>query len=77
MVSDRPLLSIGTAIRYMVRSGGAYYRMLLKDFPPRQTVCWWFRSFVRRLLFRTIDAASAAFDSQFMRHKPMDRRPGG
>lgn len=28
--------------------------MLPNDFPPWQTVYWWFRRFVRRLLFRTI-----------------------
>lgn len=28
--------------------------MLPKGFPPWQTVYWWFRHFVRRLLFRTI-----------------------
>lgn len=28
--------------------------MLLNDVPPWQTVCWWFRHFARRLLFRTI-----------------------
>ena len=28
------------AIRYVTRSGG--WRMLPKDFPPRQMVCWWF-----------------------------------
>jgi hypothetical protein len=27
---------------------------LPKDFPPRQTVYWWFRRFVRRLLFRAV-----------------------
>src|SRR6185312_10493107 len=35
------------AIRYLARSGGGW-RMLPKDFPPWQTVYWWFRRFVRR-----------------------------
>ena len=41
------------AIRYMARSGGGW-RMLPKDFPPWETVYWWFRRFVRLLLVRTI-----------------------
>jgi putative transposase len=41
------------AIRYMVRSG-CEWRMLPIHFPPWQTVYWWFRCFVRQLLFRTI-----------------------
>jgi hypothetical protein len=28
--------------------------MLPSDFPPWQTVYWWFRRFVRLFLFRTI-----------------------
>src|ERR1700757_2413642 len=47
------LREILNAIRYMARSGGGW-RMLPKDFPPWQTVYWWFRRFVRLLLFRTI-----------------------
>ena len=41
------------AIRYMARSAGGW-RMLPREFGPWQTVYWWFRRFVRRLLFRTI-----------------------
>jgi transposase len=41
------------AIRYLVRSSYEG-RMLRHDFPPWQTVYWWFRRFVRRLLFRVI-----------------------
>jgi transposase len=41
------------AIRSMTRSGGGW-RMLPKDFPPWRTVSWWFRRFVRLMLFRTI-----------------------
>ena len=47
------LREILNAIRYMTRSGGGW-RMLPKDFPPWQTVYWWFRRFVRLMLFRTI-----------------------
>ena len=47
------LCQVLDAIRYMTRTGGGW-RMLPKDFPPRQTVYWWFRRFVRLMLFRTI-----------------------
>lgn len=47
------LREILNAIRYMVRSG-CEWRMLPIHFPPWQTVYWWFRRFVRLLLFRTI-----------------------
>lgn len=47
------LREILNAIRYMVRSG-CEWRMLPVHFPPWQMVYWWFRRFVRRLLFRTI-----------------------
>jgi putative transposase len=41
------------AIRYIARSGGGW-RMLPTNFGPWQTVYWWFRRFVRRMLFQTI-----------------------
>jgi len=44
---------IVNALRFLVRSGCGW-RLLPKDFPPRRTVYWWFRQFVRRLLFQTI-----------------------
>jgi len=47
------LREILNAIRYMVRSG-CEWRMLPIHFPPWQTVYWWFRRFVRLLLFHTI-----------------------
>lgn len=47
------LREILNAIRYMVRSG-VEWRMMPTNFPPWQTVYWWFRRFVRLLLFRTI-----------------------
>lgn len=47
------LRQVLNAIRYMVRSG-CEWRMLPVHFPPWQTVYWWFRRFVRLLLFRTI-----------------------
>ncbi len=36
--------------------------MLPRDFPPWQTVYWWFRRFVRRLLFRTIHDVALMLD---------------
>ena len=36
------------------RAARGGWRMLPNDFGPWQTVYWWFRRFVRRLLFRTI-----------------------
>jgi transposase len=35
------LREVSNAIRYMARSGGGW-RMLPRDFPPWQTVYWWF-----------------------------------
>lgn len=51
------------AIRYMTRSGGGW-RMLPKDFPPWQTVYWWFRRFVRLMLFRTIHDVALMMDRE-------------
>ena len=45
------LREVLNAIRYMTRSGGGW-RMLPRDFPPWQTVYWWFWRFVRLMLFR-------------------------
>lgn len=38
--------------------------MLPKDFPPWQTVYWWFRRLVRRLLFRTIHDLALILDRE-------------
>jgi putative transposase len=57
------LREILNAIRYMARSGGGW-RMLPKDFPPWQTVYWWFRRFVRLLLFRTIHDVALMIDRE-------------
>lgn len=51
------------AIRYMARAG-AGWRMLPHDFPPWQTVYWWFRRFVRRLLFRTLHDVALMLDRE-------------
>ena len=57
------LREILNAIRYMARSGGGW-RMLPKDFRPWQTVYWWFRRFVRLLLFRTIHDIALMIDRE-------------
>ncbi len=38
--------------------------MLPKDFPPWQTVYWWFRRFVRLMLFQTIHDIALMMDSE-------------
>jgi len=51
------------ALRYLARTGGGW-RMLPNDFPPWQTVYWWFRRFVRRFLFRTIHDVALMLDRE-------------
>jgi transposase len=51
------------AIRYIARAGCGW-RMLPKDFPPWQTVYWWFRRFMRRLLFETIHDVALMIDRE-------------
>lgn len=57
------LREIMNAIRYLVRTGCGW-RMLPKDFPPWETVYWWFRRFVRQFLFRTIHDVSLMLDRE-------------
>jgi len=57
------LREIMNAIRYLVRTGCGW-RMLPKDFPPWETVYWWFRRFVRQLLFRTIHDLALMLDRE-------------
>src|SRR6201997_2595708 len=57
------LREILNAIRYMARSAGGW-RMLPTDFGPWQTVYWWFRRFVRLLLFRTIHDIALMMDRE-------------
>jgi len=40
------------------------WRMLPHDFPPWQTVYWWFRRFVRLMLFRTIHDLALMVDRE-------------
>ena len=51
------------AIRYIARAGCGW-RMLPKDFPPWQTVYWWFRRFMRRFLFETIHDVALMIDCE-------------
>ena len=57
------LREVLNAIRYMARAG-AGWRMLPHDFPPWQTVYWWFRRLVRRLLFRTLHDVALMLDRE-------------
>lgn len=57
------LREVLNAIRYLARTGCGW-RMLPKDFPPWQTVYWWFRRLVRRLLFRTIHDLALMLDRE-------------
>jgi len=63
------LREVLNAIRYMARSGGGW-RMLPRDFPPWQTVYWWFRRFVRLLLFRTIHDIALMMDRERQGREP-------
>lgn len=51
------------AIGYMTRSGGGWH-VLPKAFPPWQTVYWWFRRFVRLMLFRTLHDIALMMDRE-------------
>jgi transposase len=57
------LREVLSAIRYLARTGCGW-RMLPKDFPPWQTVYWWFRRFVRLLLFQTIHDVALMLDRE-------------
>jgi transposase len=57
------LREVLNAIRYLARTGCGW-RMLPINFPPWQTVYWWFRRFVRLLLFRTIHDIALMIDRE-------------
>jgi transposase len=57
------LREVINAIRCLVR-GGVGWGMLPHDFPPWQTVYWWFRRFIRRLLFQTIHDIALMLDRE-------------
>ncbi len=55
------LRSVINALRYLVRTG-CEWRMLPNDFPPYQTVYYWFRRLMRRMLFKTIHDLALMLD---------------
>lgn len=55
------LRAVINALRYRVRSG-CEWRMLPNDFPPYQTVYYWFRRLMRRMLFQTIHDLALMID---------------
>lgn len=57
------LREVVNALRYLVRSGCGW-EMLPKDFPPWQTVYWWFRVLMRRFLFATIHNMAVMIDRE-------------
>ena len=57
------LCEILNAIRYLARAGCGW-RMLPIHFGPWQTVYWWFRRFVRRLLFCTLHDVALMLDRE-------------
>jgi putative transposase len=57
------LREVLNAIRYLARAGCGW-RMLPHDFGPWQTIYWWFRRFVRRLLFHTIHDVALMLDRE-------------
>src|SRR5918997_6899994 len=59
-VGPREVLNV---IRSLARAGCGW-RMLPRDFPPWPTVYWWFRRFVRRLLFRTLHDVALMLDRE-------------
>jgi transposase len=61
--STTDLREVLNAIRYIARAGCGW-RMLPKDFPPWQTVYWWFQRFMRRFLFETIHDMAVMLDRE-------------
>jgi putative transposase len=57
------LREILNALRYLARAGCSW-RMLPTHFGAWQTVYWWFRRFVRRLLFRTLHDIALMLDRE-------------
>jgi putative transposase len=57
------LREVLNAIRYIARAGCSW-RMLPKNFPPWQTVYWWFRRFMRRFLFETVHDVALMIDRE-------------
>ena len=62
------LCEILNAIRYMARSGCGW-RMLPVHFDPWETVYWWFRRLMRRLLFQTVHDVALMLDREQAGHE--------
>jgi putative transposase len=62
------LREVLNAIHYLARTRCGW-RMLPHDVPAWQTVHWWFRRFVRRLLFQTIPDIALMIDRERTRHE--------
>jgi putative transposase len=63
------LRAVINALRYMVRAG-CEWRMLPNDFPPWETVYYWFRRLMRRMLFKTIHDLALMLD-RMLRERAM------
>ncbi|MEF9344425.1 IS5-like element ISRso1 family transposase, partial [Ralstonia solanacearum species complex bacterium KE101] len=63
------LREVVNALRYLVRAGCGW-RMLPHDFPPWQTVYWWFRRLMRRFLFRTLHDVVLMLDRELAGRQP-------
>ena len=62
------LREVVNALRYLVRSGCGW-ELLPNDFPPWQTVYWWFRRLMRLFLFRTIHDVALMMDRERLGRK--------
>jgi len=60
----------------MARSAGGWL-MLPSEFGPWQTVYWWFRRFVRRLLFRTTHDVALLIDREQAGREQAGREQAG
>ncbi|WP_119157548.1 transposase [Caldimonas tepidiphila] len=67
------LRKIINALRYLVRSNCGW-QMLPHDFGLRQTVCWWFRKLMRRMLFATLHGVVLMLDREARRPGVTERR---
>lgn len=57
------LREVLNALRYLALTGCSW-RLLVKDFPPWQTVYWWLRHLLRCLLFQTIHDVALMVDRE-------------
>ena len=62
------LREVLNAILYIAATG-CQWKMLPKDFPPWQTVYWWFRRFERLMLFQTNHDIALMMDRAHPEHR--------